>query len=85
MLVLAYLEKTTLKKYERVLVDLFQDINEKKQLRWGWFISVLFVISFAYYFFNFSHSFIPYSTAWDANHEYMYIPKVISENAGILR
>jgi hypothetical protein len=33
MLVLVYLEKTTLKKYERVLVDLFQDINEKKQLR----------------------------------------------------
>ena len=85
ILVLAYLEKTTLKKYERVLIDLFQDINEKKQLRWGWIISVLFVISFAYYFFNFSHSFIPYSTAWDANHEYMYIPKVISENAGILR
>jgi hypothetical protein len=41
----------------------------------------LLLLSFAYYFFNFSHSYIPYSTAWDANHEYMYTPKVIAENA----
>ena len=41
----------------------------------------LLLLSFAYYLFNFSHSYIPYSTAWDANHEYMYTPKVIAENA----
>ncbi len=29
------------------------------------------------------NAFAPYSTAWDANHEYMYIPKIIAENAGI--
>ena len=28
---------------------------------------------------------MPYSTAWDANHEYMYIPKILAENAGIYR
>jgi hypothetical protein len=37
-----------------------------------------------YFYYGFQNSFIPYSTARDANHEYMYIPKVIAENAGIL-
>ena len=31
------------------------------------------------------NAFVPYSTAWDANHEYMYIPKILAENAGIYR
>lgn len=43
------------------------------------------VLTFSYFFFGFLHSYIPYPTARDANHEYMYIPKVIMENAGILR
>jgi hypothetical protein len=30
-------------------------------------------------------AFIPYSTAWDANHAYMYIPKILAENHGVLR
>ncbi len=29
------------------------------------------------------NAFVPYSTAWDANHEYMYIPKILAENAGV--
>lgn len=31
------------------------------------------------------NAFVPYSTAWDANHEYMYIPKILAENAGVYR
>ena len=31
------------------------------------------------------NAFVPYSTAWDANHEYMYTPKIIAENAGVYR
>ena len=31
------------------------------------------------------NSFVPYSTAWDANHEYMYTPKILAENAWIYR
>ena len=31
------------------------------------------------------NAFTPYSTAWDANHEYMYIPKILAENNGIYR
>ena len=31
------------------------------------------------------NAFVPYSTAWDANHEYMYTPKILAENHGIYR
>ncbi|HCB50983.1 TPA: hypothetical protein DEP21_00015 [Patescibacteria group bacterium] len=50
-----------------------------------WIGLILIIISIIYYFFGFQLSFIPYSTAWDANHEYMYIPKIIAENHGVLR
>ena len=46
---------------------------------------ILIAFSIIYYLYGFQLSFIPYSTAWDANHEYMYIPKVIAENHWILR
>ncbi|MDR2189795.1 MAG: hypothetical protein LBP53_00975 [Candidatus Peribacteria bacterium] len=48
-------------------------------------LSVLLVISVMYFYYGFQNSFIPYSTARDANHEYMYIPKILAENAGIYR
>ena len=62
-------------------------------LSWGWnfnakklwviaiFIPVL--LSLAYLYLWIQNAFTPYSTAWDANHEYMYIPKILAENAGI--
>ena len=62
-------------------------------LAWGWnfnakkfwvvavFIPVL--LSLAYLYLWIQNAFTPYSTAWDANHEYMYIPKILAENAGI--
>lgn len=43
------------------------------------------MFSLVYYFYGFQLSFIPYSTAWDANHEYMYVPKVIAENYWLIR
>jgi hypothetical protein len=46
---------------------------------------VLIAIAIVYYFYGFQLSYIPYSTAWDANHEYMYIPKILAENHGVLR
>ena len=53
--------------------------------RWKWILLVAFAISIIYYLYGFQLSFVPYSTAWDANHEYMYIPKVLAENHGVLR
>ncbi|MEI7918737.1 MAG: hypothetical protein WCH65_00540 [bacterium] len=46
---------------------------------------VLLAISIIYYLYGFQLSYIPYSTAWDANHEYMYIPRVLAQNHGVLR
>jgi hypothetical protein len=48
-------------------------------------LTVLLIISVMYFYYGFQNSFIPYSTAWDANHEYMYTPKILAENAGIYR
>ena len=50
-----------------------------------WIGIILLGLAIMYYFYGFNLSFIPYSTAWDANHEYMYIPKVLAENHGVLR
>lgn len=46
---------------------------------------ILCVVSLSYVYIWIQNSFIPYSTAWDANHEYMYTPKILAENAGIYR
>ena len=45
--------------------------------------SILLTLSIIYLYLWFNLSFIPYSTAWDANHAYMYIPKIRSENYGM--
>jgi hypothetical protein len=66
------------------LLSGFKLENVKKN-RWQWIMLVLIIFSIIYYFYGFQLSFIPYSTAWDANHEYLYVPKVIAENFGIIR
>lgn len=35
-----------------------------------------------YFLFGFMLSYIPYPTAWDANHAYMFFPKMWAYNAG---
>lgn len=56
-------------------------LKSNKWLRVG---LVLLGISILYFYYGFQLSFIPYSTAWDANHAYMYIPKIRAENHGAL-
>ncbi|MFA5748226.1 MAG: hypothetical protein WC872_03900 [Candidatus Absconditabacterales bacterium] len=60
-------------------------LHDIKNNAWKWMLIILIGISIIYYFYGFQLSFIPYSTAWDANHEYMYAPKVLAENFGVLR
>ena len=52
-----------------------------------WFLVILLpiILSIAYLYIWIQNAFTPYSTARDANHEYMYIPKILAENAGVYR
>ncbi len=43
---------------------------------------VLLLLSFWYIFNGFTLAFIPYPTAWDANHAYMFFPKMLALNNG---
>lgn len=82
-----YLERTRLKEYGSIISDIFVGMKEKVQQTNPWMIVIvcLFALSLMYIFYGLQNAFIPYSTAWDANHEYMYIPKILAENAGVLR
>jgi hypothetical protein len=46
------------------------------------FITILSLCSVLYLFLWFLLSFIPYPTAWDANHAYMFFPKFFAQNNG---
>jgi hypothetical protein len=76
-----------LKEDKNIISDLLSGfkLENVKKNRWQWIMLVLIIFSIIYYFYGFQLSFIPYSTAWDANHEYLYVPKVIAENFGIIR
>ena len=79
-------EKNELKEYNNILWEVFDSFTKsEKNNRWKYILLILIVFSLVYYFYWFQLSFIPYSTAWDANHEYMYMPKVIAENNWLLR
>lgn len=74
-------ERLSMKDYSNMLSESINSLNgNTKSSRWKYVLLILVVFSLVYYFYWFQLSFIPYSTAWDANHEYMYEPKVIAEN-----
>lgn len=82
-----YYSKKELSEYATQIEEAFEPMKYQGLKKNGiiWVSVILVAISLLYYFYWFQLSFIPYSTAWDANHAYMYIPKVIAENHGILR
>lgn len=60
--------------------SLSESIQKLKQapLSYQIVIAVLISITVTYILYSFNLAYIPYSTAWDANHAYMYYPKVRS-------
>lgn len=46
---------------------------------------LLLLFSFVYLHYGFVLSDIPYPTAWDANHAYMYFPKIWASHSGFYR
>jgi len=81
------LMKKELLNYKEIIENLFSWFHkyELKQNKIKRIWIILIWVSIMYFFYWFQLSFVPYSTAWDANHEYMYTPKVIAENHGVLR
>ena len=78
--------KDDLLPYQIIIKDIADEFkgDKLKANRRKWIGVILLAISIIYYIYGFQLSFIPYSTAWDANHAYMYLPKIIAENHGIL-
>lgn len=73
--------------YKKIISDITDEFKASK-LKMNWWKRigiVLLAISIIYYLYGFQLSFIPYSTAWDANHAYMYVPKVLAMNHGVMR
>ena len=79
--------KSSLEVYTHIIGEVVQEFRGPKLQanRWKWIGIVLLAISILYYIYGFQLAFIPYSTAWDANHAYMYTPKILAENHGVLR
>lgn len=84
---LTYLQKKDLGHYKNIVSDMIQEFRNVglKNNRWKWIWLVLMVISVMYYLYWFELSFIPYSTAWDANHAYMYEPKILANYFWVIR
>ena len=82
-----YKEKKGLIHYKNIISEAIQEFKsyELRNNRWKWIWLILLVISIIYYYYWFELSFIPYSTAWDANHAYMYEPKVLAESFWVIR
>lgn len=72
--------------YKTIISDIADEFKGEKLKtnRRKWLGIILLAISLIYYLYGFQLAFIPYSTAWDANHAYMYFPKIVAENHGIL-
>lgn len=79
-----YLQRKRLKDSELIISNVFNDFlllwDTKNWIKYIWILLLLFSIMYFYYGFNLS--FIPYPTAWDANHAYMYYPKVWAYSHG---
>lgn len=74
--------KSTLSSTKKILewiILSFMNLGIQRKLLY----SILIVVTLIYIMFGFNLSYIPYSTARDANHAYMYYPKVWSLNNGV--
>lgn len=79
-------KNTGLAQYKQLIQDTlgWLHISNIRENKWLWIGVILLGLSVLYFYYGFQLSFIPYSTAWDANHAYMYRPKVWAENHGAL-
>ncbi len=77
-----FLQKESVINCKNILLDnlknLYYKFSNNKLVYW--FYLVLLVASVLYIYFGFLLAYIPYPTAWDANHAYMFYPKMWALN-----
>lgn len=80
-----YMKKDML-PYEAIIAEVTHEFKHSnlKVNRRKWIGIILLAISIIYYLYGFQLSYIPYSTAWDANHAYMYVPRILAQNHGVM-
>ena len=80
-----WLERKNLKKREEIITWILENVKGWVTSANFWYIMLLILVllSLGYLYIGIQNAFTPYSTARDANHEYMYIPKILAENAWI--
>ncbi|MFA7284323.1 MAG: hypothetical protein WC004_00675 [Candidatus Absconditabacterales bacterium] len=83
---LVYLTRKTLPLLKSIASTINQSVRSvymaHKSGGYNRVVIFLLLVSFAYYFVGFKLAYIPYPTAWDANHAYMLIPNAISSAYG---
>lgn len=79
---LIYQYNSILKTLQSSLLEVFDWIKIKNLTKnyFNFIIILLIWLSILYFYFWFILSYIPYPTAWDANHAYLLFPKMFSEN-----
>ena len=79
LVVLTYLRRKNLWKiFSGLLSDLdnFSDELNSANPYFKYIFVLVFAVAFWYIFIGLNYTFIPYPTAWDANHAYMFLPRV---------
>ncbi|MEF2175877.1 MAG: hypothetical protein V3575_05370 [Candidatus Absconditabacteria bacterium] len=86
-LALIYLRRFDLKEYLNIIFSVFDNINlDIKKLKnnniFKYTVILLIAMTIMYFYFGSLLSYIPYPTAWDANHAYFFYPRIRAINNG---
>lgn len=76
--VLIRYQRTTLKSIGSHINNSIRTLHTNNRKGFEWIMVALVLFSISYYFIGFQLAYIPYPTAWDANHAYMLVPNAIS-------
>ena len=79
---LAWWRRSSLEISWRIFTHAFDEFSQSKRGWTRWVVLLLLAFTCMYLFNGFSLAFIPYPTAWDANHAYMFYPKMWALNGG---
>jgi hypothetical protein len=76
--VVIYLRKNALAKlFSNLKYELDEFVDEVSKYNWlKWSLIGIFTVAIRYIFVGLNYTFIPYPTAWDANHAYMFTPRI---------